>query len=174
MKVSLLSLLSPINFKNYFCKTFIFSLNSSISLLVNPIDLSDSSSSLSKEIAFINKDLIVKEEVKKEIKNIEKTIIYFNLNLADIKNKDLETLLQIVKKLSSLSNFKLKITGHTDSIGTEKHNEELSKQRALKVKNFFLSKGINPKSIEVDWKADKEPISAKDEENRRVEIELIK
>lgn len=127
-----------------------------------------------KEIAFIKKDLIVKEEVKKEIKNIEKTIIYFDLNLADIKDKDLETLLQIVKKSKSLSNYTLKITGHTDSIGTEKHNEELSKQRALKVRDFFLSKGINPKSIVVEWKSSKEPISAKDEENRRVEIEFLK
>ena len=66
------------------------------------------------------------------------------------------------------------ITGHTDSIGTEKHNEKLSKKRALKVKNFFVSNGIPSNSIDVNWKADKEPISAKDEENRRVEIEFIK
>ncbi len=127
-----------------------------------------------KEIAFVNKDLIVKEEVKSEIKTIDKTIIYFDLDLAEIKEKDIETLFQLVKKSKNLSNFKLKITGHTDSIGTENHNEELSKQRALKVKNFLVSNGINPKSIVVEWKAAKEPISAKDEENRRVEIEFVK
>lgn len=126
------------------------------------------------QISFVHKDLIVKEEQKTEAKTLNKTIIYFDFDIADINENDYEKLLQLVKQWNSHSKPKLIITGHTDSIGTEKHNEKLSKKRALKVKNFFVSNGIPSNSINVNWKADKEPISAKDEENRRVEIEFIK
>lgn len=125
-----------------------------------------------KEIAFKNKDLIVQIEEEK-IEKSKKLIIYFDFNKAKIKESELEKLSQFIKDYKNISNLKIKICGHTDSSGTYKRNEELSRERALIIKNYLSSRNFNTQEIEIDWKAAKEPISTKDEENRRVEVEIF-
>jgi len=70
---------------------------------------------------------------------------------------------------------KIKIIGHTDSIGSEEYNIELSLNRAKSVKNFFNENGIDDERIKTEGKGENSPIANNQtvegrSANRRVEI----
>jgi len=50
------------------------------------------------------------------------------------------------------------VTGHTDRIGSLKYNQRLSERRAVVVKDYIVSKGVDPKLIFWEGKAFKQPI----------------
>lgn len=50
------------------------------------------------------------------------------------------------------------VTGHTDRIGSLKYNMKLSERRAIVVKDYIVSKGIDQKLIFWEGKAFKQPI----------------
>jgi OmpA-OmpF porin, OOP family len=50
------------------------------------------------------------------------------------------------------------VTGHTDRIGSMKHNMKLSERRAITVKDYIVSKGVDQKLIFWEGKGPKQPI----------------
>ena len=75
--------------------------------------------------------------------------------------------------------WKLKIVGHTDNVGSDASNLELSKKRAIAVSNYLVSKGIDASRITTDGKGETMPIATNDtpegrDKNRRVEFFIIK
>ncbi len=54
--------------------------------------------------------------------------------------------------------FALKITGHTDAIGTKKYNQSLGQKRALAVQYYFVQQGISVNKIILESKGELEPI----------------
>ena len=71
------------------------------------------------------------------------------------------------------------INGHTDNIGNDKFNMELSINRANAVKNFLIKQGVDPTLLKVVGHGETKPIKSNDTEkgrakNRRVEINFIK
>ncbi|NRF40843.1 OmpA family protein [Pedobacter foliorum] len=74
---------------------------------------------------------------------------------------------------------KILIEGHSDKTGTEKYNQWLSEKRAVSVKKYLISLGINGNRIETSGLGDTQPIADnKTKEgrlkNRRVEVTLLK
>ncbi|MBO6306607.1 MAG: OmpA family protein [Paludibacteraceae bacterium] len=72
----------------------------------------------------------------------------------------------------------VRITGHTDDVGSERSNQILSEGRANAVRSELLKRGVAPARIEADGKGETQPIADnKTEEgrakNRRVEITII-
>lgn len=73
----------------------------------------------------------------------------------------------------------IKISSHTDSRGVRRKNIAMSKRRANTVKNYLISKGVNPKNFIILAKGEVKPrynnrTKAGRYKNRRVEISLIK
>jgi outer membrane protein OmpA-like peptidoglycan-associated protein len=71
----------------------------------------------------------------------------------------------------------VKIVGHACSRGSAEANERFSKQRAERVKQHLVEKGIAAEQITLEWKGDREPAASNDTEdgrklNRRVEISI--
>jgi outer membrane protein OmpA-like peptidoglycan-associated protein len=71
----------------------------------------------------------------------------------------------------------LAVEGHTDSIGSEDYNQNLSEQRASAVRDYFVQQGISASSIEAHGFGKAEPIASNDtpegrQQNRRVELVL--
>lgn len=69
------------------------------------------------------------------------------------------------------------IEGHTDSIGSEDYNQQLSERRAQAVRDYFVQQGINSGSVEAHGYGKTEPIASNDtaegrQQNRRVELIL--
>ena len=69
------------------------------------------------------------------------------------------------------------VEGHTDSIGTDEYNQDLSEHRALSVRDYFVQQGIPASAIEARGFGKSEPIASNDtaegrQQNRRVELVL--
>ena len=69
------------------------------------------------------------------------------------------------------------VVGHTDSIGTEEYNQALSLRRATSVKDYLVSKGVDPSIIDVSGKGETQPVadnSTKEgrAQNRRVDVSI--
>jgi outer membrane protein OmpA-like peptidoglycan-associated protein len=71
----------------------------------------------------------------------------------------------------------IRVEGHTDSVGSEEYNMELSARRATAVKNLIVQRGVDPSRIETMAFGKSTPIASNDTEagrmqNRRVEIKV--
>ncbi len=80
-------------------------------------------------------------------------------------------------KLFNGSTWPVRITGHTDGLGSEADNQELSENRAQAVARFFTDQGLNPARFEIVGRGENEPIASNGDEdgrakNRRVVFEI--
>jgi outer membrane protein OmpA-like peptidoglycan-associated protein len=102
--------------------------------------------------------------------------ILFDVNSDKIKPESYGTLKEIANVLKENSSVRVKIVGHTDSDGDEVSNLDLSKRRALSVKNSLNSEfGIDTSRLETDGKGESQPASDNNSpegkaNNRRVEF----
>jgi len=69
------------------------------------------------------------------------------------------------------------VIGHTDAVGNAQFNDQLSSQRAQRVRDDLVKRGISPDRIEVSGRGKREPLVPTSEgvsepRNRRVEINV--
>ena len=120
----------------------------------------------------------VTEAVKKALNAYAKTIL-FDTGKSTIKEQSAEVLQNIIDILKEYPNARFMIEGHTDSVGSEKLNEKLSKERASSVMNYLITNGIASNRLEHAGYGESRPIDSNKTRagranNRRVEINLIK
>jgi OOP family OmpA-OmpF porin len=80
-------------------------------------------------------------------------------------------------KSSEAKVIDINVVGHTDSVGTEEYNQQLSVRRANAVKDYMVSEGIDPGIIDVKGMGESEPVASNATaegraQNRRVEISV--
>ena len=71
----------------------------------------------------------------------------------------------------------IELSGHTDNTGEPDFNQQLSEQRAQKVKSYLVDKGINESRLTAIGFGSTRPISSNDteegrEQNRRTEFRI--
>ncbi len=71
----------------------------------------------------------------------------------------------------------LAVEGHTDSVGSDEYNQNLSERRAEAVRDYFVQQGIPAASVDARGFGKSEPIASNDtpegrQQNRRVELIL--
>lgn len=81
----------------------------------------------------------------------------------------------IVAKLQRRPYKKIRVEGHTDSLGTESYNLDLSGRRANSVMQYFIMKGMDTNLIHAEGKGELHPVATNRSDegrrrNRRVEI----
>lgn len=102
--------------------------------------------------------------------------IYFDVNKDVVKPESYGTLNDIAKILNEVPDVKVKIVGHTDADGDAAKNLDLSKRRAIAVKNELVKTfGVDASRLETDGKGKTEPVAPNDTpankaQNRRVEL----
>jgi outer membrane protein OmpA-like peptidoglycan-associated protein len=102
--------------------------------------------------------------------------ILFDINSDRLKPESYGALQEIAKVLKEAPDVKVRIVGHTDSDGDELANVELSKKRALVVKQVLISEfKIEASRMETDGKGESEPSDSNatavgKANNRRVEF----
>ena len=84
----------------------------------------------------------------------------------------------MVRVVDGHSDLRIKVTGHTDSDGSDSYNEDLSRRRAEALINFFVSQGLSKDRIVLDFKGEKEPVDTNNtpegkQKNRRVDFSFI-
>lgn len=103
---------------------------------------------------------------------------FFDFDKSTLKPEGRQILDQVASQANSINLETLIATGHTDSIGTEAYNQKLSERRANTVKNYLISKGIDPNRIYAEGKGELSPVASNKTregraQNRRVEIEIV-
>lgn len=103
----------------------------------------------------------------------------FEPNSAELLPAIFKHLDEVVKYVNEINvKSKIEITGHTDSQGSPRFNFSLSIKRAVAVKRYLMSKGVNVKRIIAKGKGLTSPVASNDTvegraKNRRVEIRFI-
>lgn len=74
-------------------------------------------------------------------------------------------------------NTRITVIGHTDSTGSDQHNNTLSIERAQSVRDYLAARGVSPTRVRTEGRGEREPVAdnATDSgraRNRRVEIFL--
>ncbi|MGH6635332.1 MAG: OmpA family protein [Opitutaceae bacterium] len=82
---------------------------------------------------------------------------------------------QAVQELEEAASVTVRVEGHTDSIGSEAYNLELSERRAQAVVDYLISKGIDPSRVEPEGMGEGHPVDTNDTKegryhNRRVDF----
>ena len=97
---------------------------------------------------------------KPEMMNIERKIELQGMpfDKAEMTPDNVKELDQFLADLKPVTLGAIIVTGHTDRIGSLKYNQRLSERRAVVVKDYVTSKGIDPKLIFWEGKAFKQPI----------------
>jgi outer membrane protein OmpA-like peptidoglycan-associated protein len=111
------------------------------------------------------------------VENKRLSVCYFYHNSDKrIKNFSFRQAKEILESTAS-PDAKITVTGHTDYIGSAEYNYKLGLQRAERVKQLLIKKGIAPERIEVLSKGEEEPVAGNGSaggraKNRRVEINI--
>jgi outer membrane protein OmpA-like peptidoglycan-associated protein len=117
-------------------------------------------------------------EVIKVLNSFSKAIL-FNSGKATIRPESNVKLEEIVKVMNNYSIANFLLEGYTDSTGSAVKNLQLSKERALAVKEYLVANGINANRLSSEGYGIEKPIASNKTEagraqNRRVEISLAK
>ncbi|GLB48271.1 OmpA family protein [Neptunitalea lumnitzerae] len=120
----------------------------------------------------------VTEVVQKQLNEYAKTIL-FDTGKSSIQAQSQEVLENIIEILGEYPTAKFTVEGHTDSVGSEANNQKLSESRALSVKEYLTSHGIEEFRLSAKGYGESKPIDtnktrAGRANNRRVEINLVK
>lgn len=101
--------------------------------------------------------------------------INFDFDSSVLKKESYLALDDAVKQLQKFPEMAFAIEGHTDNVGEDAYNLNLSKARAKVVMNYFISKGIPASRLTSEGYGESKPVATNDTEegkakNRRVEI----
>lgn len=108
--------------------------------------------------------------------------ILFETNKAIIKRDSLKLLDGVAKIAtdckSALDGKMLRVGGHTDNVGEDVYNQNLSQQRADAVKEYLGKQGLDSGSIQGVGYGEAQPIASNDTEagraqNRRISFDII-
>ena len=103
----------------------------------------------------------------------------FEFNKAELLPPAYPVLNELASTIKRFPERKWRIEGHTDAIGSESYNMELSRRRAQSVADYLISQGVNSNQLEVVPMGESTPIATNDTQegramNRRVEIKVVK
>ena len=94
--------------------------------------------------------------------------IFFDSNKFDLLPESKVELQQLITFLKSNPSLSIEIGGHTDDIGTEQSNQELSENRARIVYNYLINNQINTNRISFKGYGESKPLNDNlSEENRK-------
>jgi OOP family OmpA-OmpF porin len=124
-------------------------------------------------VPILEEQIIFQPETTYAFKNV-----LFDFDKTDLLDISIEELDKLLLHLNENPNLKIEIYGHTDNVGLDMRNKELSQQRAEAVSQYLIKKGLDTKRITWFGFGADAPITSNDTKenraiNRRVEFKLI-
>jgi outer membrane protein OmpA-like peptidoglycan-associated protein len=103
--------------------------------------------------------------------------IQFEFNKADLRPQSFHILDRLIHILEKFPNYKIKVVGHTDWIGSDEYNQKLSEKRAYSVYKYLVEHDVDREMLSTEGKGETRPIDDNNTEsgrarNRRVEFYL--
>ncbi|NOQ51531.1 MAG: OmpA family protein [Desulfuromonadaceae bacterium] len=104
--------------------------------------------------------------------------VSFDFNSANIKPTFRPPLDKIADILNRYPRTQIVVVGHTDTIGSEQYNQDLSNRRAIAVADFLVMRGVASSRLGTEGRGELEPRASNDTEdgralNRRVEVFVV-
>lgn len=101
----------------------------------------------------------------------------FDTNKTDVKPGLLGELERIAQVMVQYPDTRITVSGHTDSVGDERYNQDLSERRAEAVKVLLVDRGVGADRIRTVGYGENMPVAGNDTPegrrmNRRVEIRI--
>jgi outer membrane protein OmpA-like peptidoglycan-associated protein/predicted small lipoprotein YifL len=102
-------------------------------------------------------------------------ILYFDRDTIRLTSESKKLVMEVAKTVKTRRSNEVFVVGHTDRVGTEEYNLELSSRRAFYVRDMLVSSGIQAKMLVVSYHGEAIPqVNTEDEVaeplNRRVEV----
>jgi outer membrane protein OmpA-like peptidoglycan-associated protein len=118
------------------------------------------------------------DELAKKLEASGRATVYginFDTDSDAIREESRPTLDSIAAVLMAKPTWKVTIEGHTDSVATDEHNQDLSERRARAVRDFLEAAGVDASRLETAGYGATKPVTDNDTElgraqNRRVEL----
>ncbi len=112
------------------------------------------------------------------VMNLDEDKLKFDFDKADLKPEDKELLSRIAGILLTSQDYTIAINGHTDDVGSDEYNEELSERRAAAVRDYFVEASISEEILSVQGWGKRQPLvqgtsDAARAKNRRVELGIV-
>ncbi len=99
----------------------------------------------------------------------------FGFDRSDMTSTAQSTFAKIADVLKDYDKTVIHVVGHTDSVGKESYNQDLSQRRASTVSSFFGQRGVVYDRVRTEGRGEREPLASNESEagrakNRRVDI----
>jgi outer membrane protein OmpA-like peptidoglycan-associated protein len=112
------------------------------------------------------------------VMNLDSHAIQFEFNKAVLLSMNREVLSRIAGILLTSKGYSIKVHGHTDDVGSQAYNQELSERRAEAVRDYLVQAGIGSEIVSTKGYGKSKPlVTARTPEarakNRRVEVEIV-
>ena len=104
--------------------------------------------------------------------------IFFEIDKYDLSETSEVELRNVFELLRDNSSIRVEISGHTDNTGSDKHNQQLSENRAKAVVDYLANLGIKADRMEFKGYGETQPVAGNEVEedrklNRRTEFKII-
>ncbi|MBT1685225.1 OmpA family protein [Dawidia soli] len=104
--------------------------------------------------------------------------VFFDFDKATLKPESYPELNRLVTFLNNNAGVHVQIAGHTDSVGPEPYNLDLSKRRANSVAEYLYDKGITKEKVKTVFFGETKPVDTNAtkegrKKNRRVEFKIV-
>lgn len=125
-----------------------------------------------------DKEVIIYLKKIKDIEKIYNSILFFEFNTYQLTKDHKRILNALAAHLKKHKKDRVEIRGHTDSVASKKFNVWLSDKRAVKVRDYLITKGIGKDRMETKALWYSQPISTNQTEkgrakNRRVNFKKL-
>lgn len=109
---------------------------------------------------------------------IELPNVFFDFDKEDIKQEFVDRLNEAAELLSTRTDLRIMVAGHTDAYGTNDYNIALGKRRYTEVYNYLKARGVKESQMEVQTFSENSPIASNRTRkgrafNRRVELFFV-
>jgi outer membrane protein OmpA-like peptidoglycan-associated protein len=135
---------------------------------------------MDKQAAELDRELenATVERVGEGIKVTFQSGILFDVDRAELRPAARENISELAGVLQKYDQTDVIIEGHTDATGSEEHNFDLSRRRAMAVANFLSGAGVDPTRFSILAYGETQPVATNEtpegrQANRRVNLAIM-
>ena len=104
--------------------------------------------------------------------------VYFDFDESHLRPEGKDVLDDAAELLKNQERVVVEVAGHTDSIGTDAYNQDLSQRRADSVHAYLVSQGVSASRMQTKGYGESRPVATNEtdegrQQNRRVELVVL-
>lgn len=141
-------------------------------------DAKKSSESTAEAVRDVDSRLTARIANRNRFTALDTRSIFFEFGRSDIKDDGMTALVEVVKALKEDPNAILEISGHTDAVGAERANLQLSRDRVDSVVRYLIQQGVELRRVHTVGLGKAVPVADNNTregraKNRRVDVRLL-